>query len=277
MPDKILIIAAGLPGSGKTTHLKAFTQYRNNCVYLDKDTVALGLLNGREMFGDYYNSYVKEQSYETIMLVALDNLKLNKVAVVEGFFGDKFSKPYLQRILGATDYKIKLIYFHCTAEKEHERLVSRGAERDSDKTGDKFPHYRRKNMNTHLQTLAALPHLVIDTENDTDLQSNLRMIDDYINMPGSIAAFALYPRISVNVNQQNADGDALQFKNLLIRYQTIEVLNHILQPQHNTHGQRFSLAGISCTALVISYGIFRRLCSNDRSLPAEREEKKLQP
>lgn len=178
---KILVISTGLAGVGKTTHLKALSAEIANSVYLDKDVINLALLQGQEYFSDHYNRYVRMQSYEVMLQLAKDNLKQNKVVILDGYFGDKLSLPLFKDYLSSLDFTTKILYFHCSGDKQLERLQQRGDKRDKEKLEQgKFKPYRQKEINRHLAELIERQHITINTENTQDLKKNIETIQQYL-------------------------------------------------------------------------------------------------
>ncbi len=181
---KILIISAGLAGTGKTAHLKYLSRKVSNSVYLGKDIISSILLQGKPYFSDYYNQYVKMQSYEVMLALARDNLERDTLVILDGSFGDKLTSGLLKNYLNSQDFVTKVIYFHCSGNKQLDRLRSRGDGRDSDKLQEgKFIQYRQEHIKNHLVNLAKTSHLMVDTERDEDLEKNIEMICKFLETP----------------------------------------------------------------------------------------------
>lgn len=175
---KVILISTGLAGTGKTTLLKQLNQKIENSVYLDKDVINQSLLQGRPYFSDYYNQYVRDQSYQLLLDLARLNLENgNKVVILDGYFGNKLDKEPFISFLQDSLYEVKILYCECPFEINKNRLIARGDVRDKDKLST-YETYYPKEIEAHHKTLDALPHLTLHTELDSD--ENLEKLIDYL-------------------------------------------------------------------------------------------------
>lgn len=186
---KVLLISCGLAGTGKSTHLNLLKTRISNAVHIDKDTISDALMpEGVDLSSPAYKA-IKDKVYDTMLKLADLNLAENRLVILEGYFGNKLTSPLLKNYLNSPNFETKIIYFYCSAAKQKARLEARAALdpiaklRDKDKLDPgKFDAYRRDHINQHNRELAQVPHLVVDTENDADLEHNIHKIVDYIEI-----------------------------------------------------------------------------------------------
>lgn len=184
---KILLISCGLAGTGKSTHLNLLKTRISNAVHIDKDTISDALMpEGVDLSSPAYKA-VKDKVYDTMLKLADLNLKENRVVILEGYFGNKLTSPLLKNYLNSPHFETKIVYFYCSGPKQKARLEARAAQdpiaklRDKDKLDPgKFDIYRNDHLNQHNRELSQVPHLVVDTENDADLEKNIDKIIDYL-------------------------------------------------------------------------------------------------
>src|SRR3990167_4103702 len=180
MKSRILILGTGLAGVGKTTHLKALAQSIPGSLYLDKDEINLELGHGFDANSDYYKKVITPLTYRVIMARANSALAEGRVVICDGYFGNKLTSPPVLEQFQSNNYLTKVIYFHCSGIKQQQRLQQRGLERDQDKEGTRFLPYRKQHLEDHVKKLSQVPYLVIDTENDLDLTTNVQAILKYL-------------------------------------------------------------------------------------------------
>jgi predicted kinase len=136
--------------------------------FLDKDVVNLVLLQGKPYFSEYYNTYVKNQTYQVLLdLAKLNTQENNRVVILDGYFGDKLNKEPFVSFLKSNDFEVKIIYFECPFQINKQRLVTRGEGRDKAKL-EAFESFYLDNTSLHYKELSTLPHLSIHTEMDID-------------------------------------------------------------------------------------------------------------
>ncbi len=194
--QKMLIIGGGLVGVGKTTHLRKLSERIANSIYIDKDTINLVLLNkvtadlprvkAEEYSSSNYRENVKSQTYNIMLKVAEDNLKCNKVVILDGYFGNKLIDSFLNGYLSSPNFITKVIYFHCSGSVEFSRLCKRGYKRDEERL-EKFSSFRYSDVRNHLTGFSKIPHLVVDTEKN--LEENLEKIYQYLTTPEATPSF----------------------------------------------------------------------------------------
>src|SRR3990167_5147292 len=176
----ILILGTGLAGVGKTTHLKALAELIPDSLYLGKDDINLELGQGFDASSDYYKRTISSLTYRLMMERANSVLAEGKVVICDGYFGDKLtSTPILEQFQNGKCL-VKVIYFHCSGNKQQWRLEKRGSERDRDKEGSRFAPYRKQHLENHVRELSQIPYQVIDAENDSDLSTNVQTILKYL-------------------------------------------------------------------------------------------------
>lgn len=163
IPKKIAVVSVGLPGVGKSTILKALNQKIANSVILDKDTISLSLLQGYSYASDYYNKYVKIQSYELLLTLAKDNLKSDRVVFLDGFFGDKLRWPLVSSFFSSEDFELKVLFFYCSFHVNKNRIEERRDPRDEEKINN-FNEYYANVFPAHQKELEKVAHLPINTE-----------------------------------------------------------------------------------------------------------------
>lgn len=180
MKTRGLILGTGLAGVGKTTHLKALAESIPGSLYLDKDELQLELGHGFDANSDYYKKVIAPLTYRVMMARANSALAEGRVVICDGYFGDKLtSSPVLEQFQ-SNNSLTKVIYFHCSGIKQQQRLQQRGLERDQDKEGTRFVPYRKQHLEDQVKELSQVSYLVVDTENDSDLTTNVQAILKYL-------------------------------------------------------------------------------------------------
>lgn len=172
---KVLILAAGLAGVGKSTLLKELHKQIANSVYIDKDVINEAMIGDNPRAGDYYNQHVRFQSYEVMFNIAKDNLKKNNVVILDGMFGDKLTSDILAPILNSTEFEVKIVYCSCDVNEHHKRMLQRNNPRDNDKK-DCFHEYHAKEVKKHGEHLHLFPKQVICIDTKNNLQENVQTI-----------------------------------------------------------------------------------------------------
>ncbi|MEM2121581.1 MAG: adenylyltransferase/cytidyltransferase family protein, partial [Candidatus Woesearchaeota archaeon] len=140
-----VILPFGLPAVGKTAILKSFCK-KYSWFYIDKDLINTVLLNvydeegnlveKHEMFDDFYNKFIKVQTYFLLFNLALDNLILNNNVVIDGYFMDKYKSKLFDRlinILRKKNFIIIKVYFKASKKTIFKRMLKRNLKRDFDK------------------------------------------------------------------------------------------------------------------------------------------------
>ncbi|HLB41398.1 MAG TPA: AAA family ATPase [Gammaproteobacteria bacterium] len=214
--DNVLVLLVGLPGTGKTTYCRALARRTPNGIYLEKDVFCDVLLDGKEYFGKYYNEFVKPKSYQLLLALARQNLKLNKIVFPDSYFGDKLTGDLLKDFLVSPDFKTVVIYLHCSGKKQLKRLTDRNAiERDADKIKN-FETHRVEHILAHLKQLAQIPEedfLIIDTEDD-NFEPNIKKIEHFIHTSKGISKIIPLDK-EFKMTVEDAMLDVEGFKSLL--------------------------------------------------------------
>lgn len=187
---KALVFFCGLAGVGKRTLIDELRKRMPNSAKFEKDLLSDSILGGLDHTTPEYKA-IKDRIYRTLASLALDNLENgNTVAILQAYYGDKLTKPGTVEYITSENYEVKIVYVHCSANKQLERLEARGATRDDDKIGvdadgnDKFAPYRLTHIKNHLRELAQVSNcLILDTEDDASLENNVAKIIAYINAP----------------------------------------------------------------------------------------------
>lgn len=219
----ILAMSAGLAGVGKTTSFIFTSKSYNGSVFLQKDTIGLPFLNNvnQDMSGAYYTIHVKDQTYKALFSLALNNLKLNRSAIVDGWFGDKLTCSWLKPHLGATAYTTTLVYFHCSEPTELARVQERGADRDEARLRT-FSDKRKSDLEKHLQDFSQIVNPAsihfVDTDDDSTLNNNVNQILAHFRSPDLVSLqINAENKLAFAITAQEAQANIATFKTLLAR------------------------------------------------------------
>jgi FMN phosphatase YigB (HAD superfamily)/predicted kinase len=186
-------------------------------VYLDKDDINLELGKEFDASSDYYKKVIAPLTYRVMIWRAKAALAQNKIVICDGYFGNKLTVSPIVEQLQSNDFSAKIIYFHCSGEKQEERLKQRGLERDQDKEGVLFAPYRKQHLQDHVKELSQVPHLVIDTESNSDLSKNVKTILHYLeSVPNQ--NYCYISKVCPLSNEESMFG-ANTFMNILDRHQ----------------------------------------------------------
>lgn len=139
---KKLILIGGMPGSGKTHIGKELA--RRTGLFVDKDTMSrffteemLQLLGSHvdDRESETYLAHVRTLEYETMMKHALENIEIGHSVICSAPFISEFNDTdWLDEIsLEAElfDAEIVTIWIHVDFPTARQRIISRGASRDS--------------------------------------------------------------------------------------------------------------------------------------------------
>lgn len=139
---KKLILIGGMPGSGKT--YIGIELARQLGVFIDKDTISrfftekmLTLLGSHvdDRESDVYLSNIRNLEYQTMMKHALENLEVNKNVICSAPFIHEFGdQEWLEDIsfeAELIDSEVVKIWIHVDLPTARERIIARGASRDS--------------------------------------------------------------------------------------------------------------------------------------------------
>lgn len=222
--EKILIMSAGLAGVGKTTHLKPICTRIPNSIYLDTDIATFPFLNSvqQPLASDYYGIHVKKQRYKVMFEFAADNLKFNRIAILDGCFGPELTSTSVKSHLAMPSYITTAIYFHCSGPTQFARVVKRNAKRDAKKIAN-FPPDRRDNLEKHLVKFFQVENIFcIDTEKEENLSENVETIFHHLKSP-YLKSLAIHERKTAfdksicKITTEEAQGGLKEFQLLLDR------------------------------------------------------------
>lgn len=209
-----IVIFMGLAGSGKRTIIDELMK-QISVTKIEKDIVSDNLLDGQDHTSDAY-AMVAPNIYQVMSSVALDNLRENdSVAILQGYYGDKLTKPKIKELLENTQYNIKLVYVHCSAATQLERIEQRALARDDDKRGEKYGDYRSKHIRNHLQNIVAVdgPVLLLDTD-ESSAAINAQKVLDFMRRPQESLKVKETP-YSIDITKEDAYSGLETFKRML--------------------------------------------------------------
>lgn len=218
---KVLIISTGLAGVGKSKHINALKNRLSNSVHIDKDTISAALMpNGVDLASPEYKA-IKDRVYDVMLRLVDLNVQQKNSVILEGYFGPKLTSPLLKNYLMSKNFETKVLYFHCSGAKQKERLMARASTdpeakiRDKDKLDpEKFDKYRLEHVTQHMTELSQVPHLLIDTEKEEDLDKNIEKIIQFIEAPNN-PEFDLKEKTNKRLTIGEAMLDAKTFKTFL--------------------------------------------------------------
>lgn len=180
MPDRQLIVFAGLPGTGKTS-LARMVARELHALYLDKDTIKdTAIALGREMNIAQAVELAGPLSYELLVAIARDNLTLGLSVVLDSPAGYRAFREKVAQVARATQADLRLIECICTNE---------GLLRDRiEQRGQNLPDYRAQSWDTYQRDRAQFerlvgPRLIVDTAEP--LQLNTRKVLNYLAAPAA--------------------------------------------------------------------------------------------
>ncbi len=191
-----LVFFCGLAGTGKRTVIDALRKKLPNAIRLQKDVLSDTLLTGLDHTSAEYKA-IKDRIYATLGALAFDNLEGGRgdmVAIMQGYYGDKLTKPGTVEAITRADVAVKIIYLHCDAATQKQRLIDRRLPRDKDKLGpnmdgtddkdqDIFSPYRFQHIKNHLEQLAKVSQFLILDTADVSPAENAEIIAEYIQQP----------------------------------------------------------------------------------------------
>ncbi len=177
MPDRKIIVFAGLPGTGKTSLARTVAR-ELRAVYLDKDTIKDATINlGREMKLTQATELAGPLSYELLVRIARDNLTVGLSVVLDSPAGYRAFRENVESLARSAKAELKLIECICTNEGLlRDRIEHRGAD---------LPDYRTRNWETYQRDRAQFerlvgPRLIVDTAEP--LQLNVRKVLNYLGV-----------------------------------------------------------------------------------------------
>jgi len=183
MPDPLLIVFAGLPGTGKTSLARA-TARQLRAVYLDKDTIKDGVMAlADQMRLDQGEKLAGPLSYELLVSLARDNLTLGLSVVLDSPAGYEVFREKVKGVARSVKADLKLIECICTDEKLlRQRVEGRPPDLPAHRTRDWATYQRQRGQFERLID----QRLVIDTAEP--LVVNLRRVLAYLGQSASGSA-----------------------------------------------------------------------------------------
>jgi tetratricopeptide (TPR) repeat protein len=179
-----VILSAGLAGTGKRTLFETLAEITHS-TYLSKDTVTKNLLEGKPYFGPEYDK-LKHFFYEIPKQYALENLERNQSVYLHGYYGTRLN---IAEFFIKQGYTVKVIYTHCSGERELINLKIRNDDRDKEKMIESGLLKHRKDVPIHLNNFKKYTgYLFLDTEKYEYKYPNIKLALQYINSDIEFAA-----------------------------------------------------------------------------------------
>lgn len=175
MDDPLLVVFAGLPGTGKSTLARALAR-ELRAVYLDKDTIKEGVLRlGAEMKLEQAERLAGALSYELLVDLARDNLTLGLPVVIDSPAAYRLFRDRVKAVARALKADLKLIECICTDERMlRERVEGRARELPPHQATDWETFQRDRSRFERISE----PRLIVDTAEPEAI--NLRKIRAYL-------------------------------------------------------------------------------------------------
>lgn len=139
-----LHVVCGPPAAGKSVHGRALAG-RLGAAFLDSDTVSerivqAGLrvagLSPDDRDSPVYKSHFREAVYETLFILAEENLPQVPVVIAGPFTRESQEAGWLGRLEARFRTAVEIHFVRADPEVRRERMVARGSERDRAKLAD---------------------------------------------------------------------------------------------------------------------------------------------
>ncbi len=162
MPDSppLLIVFAGLPGTGKSSLARAVAR-ELHAVYLDKDTIKDRVMAlAQQMKWEDGAKWAGPLSYELLVDLARDNLTLGRTVVLDSPAAYQLFRDKVKQLARALKVNLRLIECICTDERLlRQRVEARGQDLPDYRTRDWSAYQREREKFEQLTDR----RLVVDT------------------------------------------------------------------------------------------------------------------
>lgn len=139
---KKLILVTSPPASGKTYVSKQLANALHHVVYLDKDTLIplskqIFLVAGEEYnrSSDFFNKYIRDYEYETIVALALEALNYDNIVLINAPFTREIrDMAYINDLKAKLKEKgasLVVIWVITAIEVVKQRMIARNSDRDT--------------------------------------------------------------------------------------------------------------------------------------------------
>ena len=155
LPSPTLVLVAGVSSTGKSTLIGDVVPSVQNSFWIEKDLINYAFLrtsdasktgvgaykmDGPEIprFGPHYDAFVRRQTYDLMLKLAMANLELGKHPFLEAAYGKEIQMEYIDKIVGEffseVSHNLKIILCYADPAVIHQRIRDEQAPHDADKT-----------------------------------------------------------------------------------------------------------------------------------------------